>query len=78
MCDTLMTLQLYSEVFGDACQHAPIHACMHEGYIWSGVTTTPLCTDNNMGVDMICNVGGLDDHYARSVRKFSIKLLKMP
>ena len=23
-----------------------------------------LCTCNNMGVDMICNVGGLDDHCA--------------
>ena len=31
-----------------------------------------------MGVDMICNVGGLDDYCARSAQKIYTQLLKMP
>ena len=31
-----------------------------------------------MGVDMIYNVGELDDHCVRSARKISTQLLKMP
>ena len=54
---------------GKVSEHNPGRKCP-EGPGMLGIS-------NHMGVDTIYNVGGVDDHCARSARKFFALLLKM-